>query len=136
MGTVAQRTGLDAPAALTRRKALRLLKVESAKPWDGGLCLMTAMARTVSGWAAMNALTLAGSGFPVAGSGMEARTSSRKPCAEFTPNTASLFIVFRHSPAPGSRNLTAMLRTMLADRTGTGWRRRGRIGRRWRCGPA
>src|SRR5258708_32731453 len=108
MGTVAQRTGMDAPAALTRRKALRLLKVESAKPWDGGLCLMTAMARTVSGGAVMNALTLAGSGFPVAGSGMEARTWSRKPCAEVAPKTSPLFIVIRQCPAPCSRKLTAL----------------------------
>src|SRR5258708_37278652 len=99
MGTVAQRTGMDAPAALTRRKALRLLKVESAKPWDGGLCLMTAMARTVSGWAVMNALTLAGSGFPVGGSRIEARAWSRKHWAKCRPNTAPFFIIIPHYPA-------------------------------------
>src|SRR3954451_2588980 len=63
-GTKDQRTGVRAPESLVMKNVLRLWKVLSAKPDDGGLWLMIFMALAVSGCALRNAAMAFGSGLP------------------------------------------------------------------------
>src|SRR4029077_10856214 len=75
-GVRIQRTGVDSPAALVKRNVFRLWNVLSPNPDEAGWLLMTFSASAVSGWRARNACILAGSGWPVLGSGLDAWSCS------------------------------------------------------------
>ncbi len=58
------------------RNASRLLNVESAKLEETARARISFMARPVSGWRARKFCTAAGSGLPLAGSGLDASSCS------------------------------------------------------------
>ena len=83
--------------------------------------MISSIALAVSGCFAANACIFAGSGFPVAGSGLDASSCSQNASGVFTGKTGIGIIAVRHSSPPGKRKRRPKLFTDIAESAAYGW---------------